>query len=133
MVPGVSTRRPSTPLARGQCMLSQTPDPSTGAVIPAISQHNVRAALRWKPQGERSPLRDSPRFLRKLILPRQGFEYSRLGIPNRGARYHRLNPGVHMLSPLPRVLPQLPRFLSPSVTTHTSSASTMSMVALSVT
>ncbi len=57
--------------------------------IPALgwsySEHNVQAARRWKPQGERSPLRDSPRFLRKLILPRQGFEYSRLGNPNRSA------------------------------------------------
>jgi cystathionine gamma-lyase len=62
------------------------PDPTTGAVIPAISlsttykQHGVG---NHKVSGHRYAI--SPRFLRQLILPRQGFEYSRSGNPNRNA------------------------------------------------
>jgi hypothetical protein len=113
------------------------PDPSTGAVIPAISlsttykqhgvgNHKVRPIITRKPRD----------FFRNSFFPVRDLNTRDRGTrieAHLSKRYHRSNPAVPTLSPLPRVLPQQPRSFSRSATTHTSSASTMFMAALSVT
>lgn len=113
------------------------PDPSTGAVIPAISlsttykqhgvgNHKVRVTVTRKPQD----------FFRSSFCAVRDLSTRDRGTPieaHLSKRYHPSNPAAPTVSPLPRVLPQPPRSFSPSATTHTSSASTMFMAALSVT
>jgi hypothetical protein len=102
------------------------PDPSTGAVIPAISlsttykqhgvgNHKVRPTIARKPRD----------FFRNSFCPVRVLNTRDRGTrieAHLSKRYHRSNPAVPTLSPLPRVLPQQPRSFSPSATTHTSSA-----------
>ena len=113
------------------------PDPSTGAVIPAISlsttykqhgvgNHKVRVTVARKPRD----------FFMSSFFAVRDLNTRDRGTPIEAPlskRYYPSNPAVPTLSPSPRVLPQPPRSFSPSATTHTLSASTTFMVALSVT
>ena len=113
------------------------PDPSTGAVIPAISlsttykqhgvgNHKVRATVTRK---SRDFFRSSFCAVRDLSTRDRGTRIE----THLSKRYHRLNPAVPTLLHLPRVLPQPPLSFSRSAPMHTSSASTMFMAELSVT
>jgi hypothetical protein len=113
------------------------PDPSTGAVIPAISlsttykqhgvgNHKVRVTVTRKPRY----------FFLSLFCHVRDLNTRDRGTPIEALlskRYHRSNPAVLTLSHSPRVLPQPPRSFSPSATTHISSASMTFMAAPSVT
>ena len=112
------------------------PDPSTGAVIPAISLSTT-----YKQHGvgnhKVSPLRESPEISSGThFAPFRDLNTRDRGIPietHLSKRYYRSNPEVPTPLPLPQVLRQPPRSFSRSVTTHTSSASMMFMAELSVT
>ena len=120
--------------------IGSDPDPSTGAVIPAISLSTT-----YKQNGVGNhKVSESDGYAEISSGQELNFFYGRVrdlntrdqGIPieaHLNKRYHRSNPTVPTLSPLHRVLPRPPRSCSLSGTTHTSSALTMFMVALSVT